>query len=584
MFRIRQIHSAHTPQDQIALAAVMGIYEKAFPHYQQYTATIAELLKFSSQQDFEVILLVAEGDKDRILGFTLSFLFPRLKYAYLDYVASDPSRSPRGYGVALYERNREVLKEAGCKGLFMDVPPDDVERLKETFRLKTNQRRMSFYERLGARPIIGTKYDSVTHKANQGYFTDLVFDDFGLPGPLSAASLKKCVTRILRIKGDLSPTDEQLRTILDSIKDDPVRLREPRYPAREATSMRARQALSSLDVVITDDTHQIHHLVEKGYVERPARVRFILKGLEGFNINRHKVRHFGEKYITDVHHPSLFEFLKRAEKELAPGELVYPNVFPIRRPDRIPKTWQMKAGYYCIDTFTPVTANAYKAARHAVDAALTGAECTLKGAAHTYVLCRPPGHHAESRVFGGFCYFNNASIAAHYLSRHGRVAFIDIDHHHGNGSQEIFYKRNDVYFVSIHGHPRVAYPYFAGYSDERGEEAGKGFNRNFPLYPGTDDDTYVKTLIEALGTLRRFKPDYFVVSLGLDIMAGDPTGAFAITTKGMQRIGELLNGLKVPTLIVQEGGYTLRNLRVGATAFFTGLLTTPGATKPAAGS
>ena len=565
----------------MALAAVMDIYEKAFPHYVQYTATIADLLKFSSKNDFDVVLLVAEGDKERILGFTLSFYFPRLKYAYLDYVASDPSRSPRGYGVALYERNKEVLREAGCKGLFMDVPPDDLEMLKEPFRLKTNQRRMAFYERVGARPIVGTKYESVTHKANQGYFTYLVFDDLGTSKPLSAATLKKCVARILKIKGDLLPTDTQVKTILDSITDDPVRFREPRYPGRETTSMRTRGALSKLDLVITDETHQIHHLVEKGYVERPARVRFILKGLEGFNVNRHKVKHFGEKHITDVHHPSLFEFLKKAEKNLGPGELVYPNVFPIRRPDRIPKTWEMKAGYYCIDTFTPVTANAYKAARHAVDAALTGAECTLKGAAHTYVLCRPPGHHAESRVFGGFCYFNNAAIAAHYLSGHGRVAFIDIDHHHGNGSQEIFYKRNDVYFVSIHGHPRVAYPYFAGYTDERGEGAGKGFNRNFPLYPGTDDDTYVKTLIEALGTLKRFKPDYFVVSLGLDIMAGDPTGAFTLTTKGMQRIGELLSGLKVPTLIVQEGGYTLRNLRVGATAFFTGLLTPAAATKPA---
>ncbi|MDX1410446.1 MAG: hypothetical protein R3330_19985, partial [Saprospiraceae bacterium] len=163
-------------------------------------------------------------------------------------------------------------------------------------------------------------------------------------------------------------------------------------------------------------------------------------------------------------------------------------------------------------------------------------------------------------------------IAAQYLSRHGRVAFIDIDHHHGNGSQEIFYKRNDVYFVSIHGHPRTAYPYFAGYSDERGDGPGKGFNRNFPLYPGSDDDTYLKTLAEALNILRRFRPDFLVVSLGLDIMAGDPTGAFLVSVRGMQRIGALFGGFSVPMLIVQEGGYTLRNLRTGASAFFTGLL------------
>ncbi len=569
MFRIRQIHSTHAPLDQIALAAVLGIYEKAFPHYPQYSAKIAELLKFASTVDFDVVLLVAEGDKDRVLGFSLSFFLPRLKYAYLDYIATDPKRPTRGYGVALYERNREVLREMGCRGLFMDVPPDDVEKLKEPFRLKTNQRRMAFYERMGALPIVGTRYESVTHKANQGYVTYLVFENYEPSKPLSASVLKKCVARILQIKGDLPATNKQVKTILDSIGD-PVRLREPRYVSKEAPAVRKPSAL--LDIVVTDDRHQIHHLAEKGYVERPARVRFIINGLKGFKLDRHKVRHFGEKYITDVHHSSLFEYLKKAEKQLTRGELVYPNVFPIRRPDRIPKTWEMKAGYYCIDTFTPVTANAYKAARHAVDAALTGADCVLRGSRHTYVLCRPPGHHAESRVFGGFCYFNNAAIAAHYLSRHGRVAFIDIDHHHGNGSQEIFYKRDDVFFVSLHGHPRTAYPYFAGYADERGEGAGKGFNRNYPLYPGTDDETYLKTLAEALNILRRFKPDFFVVSLGFDIMAGDPTGAFTLTANGMQRIGNSFGAIKTPMLLVQEGGYTLRNLRVGAAAFFTGLL------------
>ena len=572
MFRIRQIHSTHAPLDQRALASVLRIYEKAFPYAPHYSEKIAGLLKFSSKVDFDVVLLVAEGDKDRILGFSLSFYLPRLKFAYLDYIATDPKRLTRGYGVALYERNRELLKEMGCKVLFMDVPPDDVDKLKEPLRLRTNQRRMAFYERMGAFPIVGTKYDSVTHKANQGYFTYLVFENFDASKVLTAAALRKCVARILEIKGNMPATDRNVRTILDSIKDGPVRLREPRYRSREALSLRKTTALRPLDLIVTDDRHQIHHLAEKGYVERPARVQFILRGLESFKLNRYKVRHFGEKYITDVHHPSLFEFLKKAEKELTPGELVYPNVFPIRRPDRIPKTWEMKAGYYCIDTFTPVTANAYKAARHAVDAALTGAERVLRGSRHAYVLCRPPGHHAESRVFGGFCYFNNAAIAAQYLSRHGRVAFIDIDHHHGNGSQEIFYKRNDVYFVSIHGHPRTAYPYFAGYSDERGDGPGKGFNRNFPLYPGSDDDTYLKTLAEALNILRRFRPDFLVVSLGLDIMAGDPTGAFLVSVRGMQRIGALFGGFSVPMLIVQEGGYTLRNLRTGASAFFTGLL------------
>jgi acetoin utilization deacetylase AcuC-like enzyme len=222
-----------------------------------------------------------------------------------------------------------------------------------------------------------------------------------------------------------------------------------------------------------------------------------------------------------------------------------------------------------------VTQNAYRAARAAVDAALTGAELINDGAGLAYVLCRPPGHHAERRAFGGFCYFNNAAIAAHFLSKKGRIAFLDIDHHHGNGSQDIFYDRDDVYFISIHGHPGGAYPYFAGFADERGSGAGKGFNRNFPLFPGADNITYTDTLARALRLLSRFKPDFLVVSLGFDIMAGDPTGSFSVNERGMRRIGEMLGATGWPTLVVQEGGYALRNLRRGATAFFRGL-TGPG--------
>lgn len=298
---------------------------------------------------------------------------------------------------------------------------------------------------------------------------------------------------------------------------------------------------------------------------------FIRRGLQPFALEEHKVESFGRRHILAVHNADMFRFIARAETEMKPGQLVYPNVFPIQRPERVPKTWDMQAGYYCIDTFTPVTHNTYRAARGAVDAALTGAEKVMKGADLAYVLCRPPGHHAERRAFGGFCYFNNAAIAAHYLSGHGRVAFIDIDHHHGNGSQDIFYERDDVYFISIHGHPRSAYPYFSGFADERGEGKGKGFNRNFPLYPGADIAQYTDALARALRLFARFKPDYLVVSLGFDIMAGDPTGSFNIKDRGMRRIGAMLAEPGWPTLVVQEGGYALRNLRTGATEFFRGL-------------
>ncbi len=234
----------------------------------------------------------------------------------------------------------------------------------------------------------------------------------------------------------------------------------------------------------------------------------------------------------------------------------------------------MRAGYYCLDTFTPLTKNAFRAAKAAVDATLTAADLVAEGERAAYALVRPPGHHAERRVYGGFCYFNNAAVAAHRLSRLGTVAVLDIDHHHGNGTQDIFWERADVLTLSIHGNPRRCYPYFAGYEDERGAGAGAGFNRNYPLQPGADDTKYLATLDEALARVRRFAPRFFVLSLGFDIMRGDPTGTFVVSTRGMRDIGTRIGRLGLPTLIVQEGGYSVWNLRRGAHAFFDGFIRT----------
>lgn len=569
MFRIRQIHDAASHQNRLALSAVLHIYQDAFSYYPQYASRIAELLKFTSEQAFDVILLAAEGRKNRILGFALSFYFTRLRYAYLDYILASPKRNARGYGSALYEATCEHLLQRKCKGLFMDVPVDDEALLVDKSELAVNRKRLAFYERFGARPIVNTLYESTWTRANQGFFTYLVFDDLELGRTPSRRDTRTVVSNILLAKAGVEAGDPKLQVILDSIRDDPVRLRPPRY--RKPAVHRETKGAVTIEFISTGDGHQIHHLREKGYVERPARVRSILKGLENLPMKEFKPRAFPEKHILAVHTQKLLHFLKQGDKHLESGQLLYPNVFPVRRPDRIPKSWESQAGYFCIDNFTPVTANAYKAARIAVNAALTGAERIAKGSRLCYALCRPPGHHAETRAFGGFCYFNNAAIAAHYLSGLGRVAFLDIDHHHGNGSQDIFYRRSDVFFLSIHGHPNLCYPYFAGYRDERGEGDGEGFNRNYPLYPGVDDNTYCEALVRAITAIRRFKPDYLVLSLGFDIMSGDPTGTFDVSTRGMYRIGKLLGETGLPTLVVQEGGYSLRNLRLGAAAFFEGI-------------
>jgi len=302
-----------------------------------------------------------------------------------------------------------------------------------------------------------------------------------------------------------------------------------------------------------------------------VRIDAVLRGLTGLPVETLKRRRYGLAPVRAVHDPHLVHYLEAVCERLKPDELVYPEVFPIRRADRRPRELASRAGYFCVDTFTPLTRNAWPAARAAADAALSGADVLLGGERIVYALCRPPGHHAERAVFGGFCYLNNNAIAAHHLSASGKVAILDIDYHHGNGSQEIFYRRADVLTVSIHGSPNLSYPHFAGFEDERGEGEGKGFNRNFPLRRGVDDERYLEVLGEALRVVRRFRPDYLVLALGYDIMKGDPTGSFLVTPRGMRRIGEAIGRLGVPVLVVQEGGYSVVNLRAGARAFFLGL-------------
>ena len=283
-------------------------------------------------------------------------------------------------------------------------------------------------------------------------------------------------------------------------------------------------------------------------------------------------RNFGERPIRAVHDADFVNYLRNFCQELPEGELVYPYVFPIRRTDRPPRDRSRRAGYYCIDTFTPLSRDAYKAARAAVNVALSGAEALVAGHQLVYSLCRPPGHHAERDTYGGFCYFCNGAIAAQSLTAtFGRVAVLDIDYHHGNGTQDIFYNRNDVLTVSIHGHPSFAYPYFSGFADEVGEGEGKGFNHNLPLPEHVHDARYLEALEHALGLVKKFKPEALVVSLGLDIAKADPTGTWSVTRDGLFEIGRRLGSLRLPTLMVQEGGYNIRWLGRNAESLLTGV-------------
>lgn len=253
------------------------------------------------------------------------------------------------------------------------------------------------------------------------------------------------------------------------------------------------------------------------------------------------------------------------------GQSVYPYVFPVRNRDRRPTELPLSAGFYCIDTFTPLNKKAFIAAKRAVDCALTAATAVQGGRRVAYALVRPPGHHAERSTFGGFCYFNNAGIAANLLAKQGRVAILDIDYHHGNGQQDIFYDRDDVLTVSIHGNPHFEYPYFTGFAEETGVGAGEGFNLNLPLGKGVDGERYRKALRRALRRVERFDPTFLVVALGVDTARNDPTGTWVLSDDDFEQNGRMIGGLGLPTVVTQEGGYSTAVIGGFVRRFLTGL-------------
>jgi len=205
--------------------------------------------------------------------------------------------------------------------------------------------------------------------------------------------------------------------------------------------------------------------------------------------------------------------------------------------------------------------------------ALIGADYIAKdGSDQLYALCRPPGHHAEHSSMQGYCYFNNAALAATALAEHGRVAILDIDYHHGNGTQGFFYDRSDVLYVSLHADPTEAYPYKSGFADETGEGEGEGFTRNFPLPKNTTPELYLTTLQQACATINEYAPDYLIISLGFDTYKGDPIAGLGIDEDDYVHIGEMLrNNLDYPMLIIQEGGYTVDKLAILAERFLSGI-------------
>jgi len=574
MFRIRRIYDTVLPANRLAIAQVQDILRSQFPELSKKDVKkLPEQLTNPLKYRFRSILSVAEGDKGEIKGFALLLHAPDLKFCYLEYISAAEKMTGRGIGGALYERLRAEARGLGVIGIFMECLPDDPALCRDSKILAQNKARLKFYERYGVRPIAGTAYETPVNEGddNPPY---LVFDDLGEEVVLAKTRIRKIVRAILERKYSHLCPKVYIDLVVDSFRDDPVQLRDFRYLKGEVPRAvpRDRHPLDRQIALVVNDRHDIHHIRERGYVESPVRIRSILRELEPTGLFfRVSVRRFSERQLKRIHAADFVDYLKTMCAGLPDKKALYPYVFPVRNAARPPKEKAVKAGYFCIDTFTPLTSNVFLAAKRAVDCALTAARWVLEGQRLAYALVRPPGHHAEHRAFGGFCYFNNAALAAEELSEHGKVAILDIDYHHGNGTQDIFYKRRDVLTLSLHGHPRFAYPYFSGFEDETGAEHGLGFNLNLPLPEHLDGAGYRLALAKAIRRIQRFKPTFLVIALGLDTATGDPTGTWNLKGSDFVENGRLLGRLGLPTVVIQEGGYDSRVLGSNARQFFKGL-------------
>lgn len=316
-------------------------------------------------------------------------------------------------------------------------------------------------------------------------------------------------------------------------------------------------------LVLYSNDHQLHDPrseyydgSEDAYAERAARVNQILKTLVAGNFPlREVVDSVDTTVIAKLHSTHYIHYLQNQCAKISDDKQIMPTVF-IR------------------DTNTPVVRGTYKAAIKSASIAIDAAQELLQGnESVVYALCRPPGHHAENDAMSGYCYFNNAALAAEKLAQGGRrVAVLDIDYHHGNGTQQLFYERSDVLYISIHADPEVAFPYRTGYADELGKDAGQGYNFNFTLPKTTTAEEYLSVLDTAIAKVTEYKPDYLVISLGFDAYKHDTlTGGLGLDEADYTTIGNTIaQRLPLPTVVIQEGGYNVEKLGDLAVQFITG--------------
>lgn len=314
-----------------------------------------------------------------------------------------------------------------------------------------------------------------------------------------------------------------------------------------------------------------------GY-EMPSRAEFIAGRVKSVGLGPVMAPEaFDLSTAAKVHRQDYLDFLPTIwSRWIAAGRTgtALPFAWPVRglRRDRPPEFIDGLLGYYSFDAGCGTVEGTWEAIKASHDVALTAAGLVHGGDRAAFALCRPPGHHAASSFMGGYCYINNAAVAAQWFRDNGakRVTILDVDYHHGNGTQEIFYARADVQVVNLHADPSLEYPYFLGHADERGEGEGLGFNVNYPMRYGTDWEHWSQSLEDACAKITAFGPDAVVISLGVDTFEKDPISKFKLKNEDFPKIGARIEKLGLPTLFVMEGGYAVEDIGVNAVGVLTG--------------
>ncbi|MGE0698545.1 MAG: histone deacetylase family protein [Hyphomicrobiaceae bacterium] len=334
--------------------------------------------------------------------------------------------------------------------------------------------------------------------------------------------------------------------------------------------------------VVYSDSHRGHDperfLLRGNFVageERPERADRLLAALDRARHTIVEPQKHGNGPRLAVHSLDYLRFLEQASAlwQQLPGASreVVGNVHPVRGTGTYPDSIVGRAGWHLQDMACGIGPGTWDAAAGATDVAVTAADLILDGERAAYALCRPPGHHAYRDMAGGHCFLNNTAIAAERLrQQHPRIAIVDIDIHHGNGTQSMFWRRRDVLTVSVHADPHRFYPFFWGHAHERGEGDGEGFNINVPVPLGADDATWTSAVAGTLGAVRDFAPGALLVALGLDASFDDPFGGAKVTAAGFRTAGQAIGRLGLPTLLVQEGGYLSDTLGTNFRAFLDG--------------